>query len=187
VAGSTTRREKRLWAWAAVVAAGIFATLPFAGVLAETFQDQDVAAIGFVAAMALAAAMVLVQGLRSRPGGAEVGVALGVAAVYLMLLLRTTLPERTHLIEYSVLAVLVFEALAERRASGARVPAPWLLAMVATAAVGAVDEGIQYLMPSRVFDPLDLVFNTGAAVMAVVGMLALGAARTRRERRRDTA
>ena len=63
--------------------------------------------------------------LRTRPGGAEIGVALGVAAVYLMVFLRMGIPEeRTHLIEYRVVAVFICEALAERASQGRRVPYP---------------------------------------------------------------
>ena len=50
---------------------------------------------------------ILTHGLKTRPGGAEVGVALGVAAVYLLLFLPMATSEaRTHLIEYCAVAVL---------------------------------------------------------------------------------
>jgi hypothetical protein len=65
------------------------------------------------------------HGLNSRPGGLEIVIALGIVAVYLMVFTRITiLEERTHLIEYSVLAVFIHEALLERRNQGKRVPLP---------------------------------------------------------------
>jgi VanZ family protein len=179
----TSRRERRLWLWALVVLVGIFVTLPLASTLPERFRNEDVVAVAFGTALLLVAVAVLTQGLKTRPGGMELGVALGVGTVIMLVFVRTAIPERSHLIEYGVLAILVYEALAERKANGAQVPPPALLAIAATAFVGLLDEGIQLFLPSRVFDPLDLVFNTGAAVAAVLAMLALGWARRWQERR----
>ena len=85
---------------------------------------------------------VVTQGLQIRPRGADIGVLLGTTVVYFMVLVRMTMAERTHLIEYSVLAVFVHEALSERRGQGRRVPKPALLAILATALVGTLDEFI---------------------------------------------
>ena len=131
----------------------------------------------------------MTQGLTTRPGGAEIGVALGVVAVYLLLFIRmtATAAERTHLMEYGVVAVFVYEALMERASQGRRVPVPALLAALATSLLGVLDECIQAVLPNRVFDPIDILFNVLAAVMAVVAMMALGWARrlTNRLRRRN--
>ena len=51
--------------------------------------------------------------------------------------------------------------------------------MLATALIGVVDECIQWFLPSRVFDPLDMLFNVLAAVMAVTASAALRWARQR--------
>jgi branched-subunit amino acid transport protein AzlD len=181
----TSRRERRLWLWALVVLVGVFATLQFASTLPDRLRNDDVTTAAFAAALLLVAAAVLTQGLRTRPGGLELGVGLGVGTVVMLVLVRTAIPERSHLMEFGVLAVLVFEALTERKANGRRVPVPALLAVVVTTSLGALDEGIQFFLPSRVFDPLDLVFNTGAAVAAVLGMVALGFARRWQQRRRE--
>ena len=123
----------------------------------------------------------VIFGLRTRPGGAEIGVALGVAVAYFMVLVRMANPaERTHLIEYGVLAVLVHAALRERASQGRRVPAPAVLAALATSLVGVLDECLQAFLPGRVFDPRDILFNVLASVMAVVASSALRWARTRR-------
>ncbi len=60
-----------------------------------------------------------------------------------------------------------------------RVPVPALLAILATTLFGALDEGIQVLLPSRVFDPVDILFNFLAGVMAIIAMVVLGWARRR--------
>ena len=86
--------------------------------------------------MLLVGVTVVVQGLRTKPTGAEIGVALGVAVVYLMVLLRMALAERSHLIEYGVVASFIYEALKERRGHGSRVPVPSVLAVLATGVIG---------------------------------------------------
>ena len=71
--------------------------------------------------------------------------------------------ERTHLFEYALVAALVHEALLERRDNGRRVPTPTLLALLISLLLGLLDESIQYLLPNRVFDPVDVAFNSLAA------------------------
>lgn len=179
----TSTRERRLWLWALAVVAAIFATLGLTGRLAETLADDNVAAVGFGLALLLVGATILSQGLQARPRGTEIAIALGIAAVALMALLRCTLAERTHLIEYGVLAVFIHAALVERRSQARRVPAPPLLAILAAALIGTVDESIQLVLPSRVFDPEDILFNVLAATVAVAASVALGWIRRRTTRR----
>ena len=94
------------------------------------------------------------------------------------------LEERSHLIEYGVLGVFTYEALAERARQGRRVPLPPLLAALTTAALGVVDEGIQWFLPTRVFDPQDILFNLLAGTMAIGAVLVLAWARRRTSRAR---
>ncbi len=181
----TSRRERRLWLLALVVFVGIFATLYVASILPDRLRNGDVTTVAFAIALVCVAITILTQGLKTRPGGMEIGVGLGVGTVIVLVLVRTAMPERSHLMEFGVLAVLIFEALTERRANGRPVPAPALLAVGVTTVLGAVDEGIQVFLPNRVFDPLDLVFNTGAAAVAVFGMVALSWARRWQDRHRS--
>lgn len=172
-------RERRLWTWTIAAVGGIYSTLALASVLPAVLYDQNVAAAAFLGAMFLVGTTVLTQGLRIRPGGLEVGIALGLAAVYAMVFFRMAMPERSHLVEYGVVAVLMYEALVERRSSGRSVPLPWLIAIVGTGAVGAVDEAIQIVLPHRVFDPVDILFNFLAGVAVVPAMVLLGWIRSR--------
>ena len=174
----SSRRERRLWAWTLAVVVAIYSTLGLASTLAMALPD-DLAAVGFLVGMFLVGLTVLTQGLKTRPGGAEIAVALGVATVYLLVFFRMALPERSHLFEYSVVAVFIYEALAERASQGRRVPVPALLTILATSLVGVLDECIQSMLPSRMFDPADILFNFLAALMAVVASVALGWARRR--------
>lgn len=172
-----SHRERRLWAWTLTVVVAIYATLGLARTLAGTLSDASLGAL-FVLGCLMVLATIVTQGLKRRPSGTEIGVALGIAAAYLLVFVRMAVPaERTHLVEYGVVAVFTYEALTERASRGRRVPVPAVLAVLATSMVGVLDECIQAFLPSRVFDPLDMLFNVLASVMAVTAMRALRWAR----------
>ncbi len=180
----SSARERRLWVATAVVVAAIYATLPLAGTLAgELRRRSQVDDLAFFAFLAIAVAVVAL-GVVNRPGLAEVAVGLAVAGVYVLVVARAAIPveERTHLVEYGVVAVLCHEALRERARHGAGVRRPAVVAILVGAALGVVDECIQAVLPNRVFDPVDIGFNVLAAVMAVAGSIALRRARRRRRR-----
>ncbi len=177
----SSRRERRLWLWTLAVVVAIYSTLGLAGTLAAALREYgllDASTLGLFA-MFLLGTTILTLGLKVRPGGVEIAVMLGVAFAYLLLVLRSTyLPEeRTHLMEYGVVGVFIHAALAERASQGRRVPLAPVVAVVLTAALGAVDEGIQWFLPNRVFDPVDMLFNLLAGATSVAAVVALGWAR----------
>ena len=175
-------RERRLWLWTLAVVAAIYSTLGLTGTLAGALRENgllDVSILGLFI-MFLLGATIVTRGISVRPRGAEIAVMLGVTAVYLLLFLRTVLPEeRTHLMEYGVLGLLIHEALAERASQGRRVPLPPMFAVVATAVLGVLDECIQWLLPNRVFDPLDILFNLLAGTLSIGAVVSLAWARRR--------
>ena len=176
----SSKRERRLWLWTLAVVVAIYSTLGLARTLAGTLRDHGLLTAAFVLAMFLVAATIMTQGLKRRPGKTEIMVGLGIAAAYLLVFVRMAIPEeRTHLIEYGVLAVFTHEALLERASQGRRVPRPALIAILTTALFGILDECIQGVLPNRVFDTRDILFNVLAAVMAVAASVALAWARRR--------
>ncbi len=176
----TSRRERRLWLWTLLTVGTIYSTLGLAGMLGGLLEDSGLDAVLFALGMLLVGATVVVQGLRKGSSGVEIGVALGVMAIYLMVFLRMTLAERTHLIEYGVVASFIYEALGERKAHGGRVPFPAPAAVISAALIGALDEFIQLFLPNRVFDPVDVLFNVLAAAMAVSARFVVERAKGRR-------
>lgn len=181
----SSRRERRLWGWTLAVVATIYSTLGLAATLAGFLRNRGQLDDLFVLGLILIGAAILAQGLTWRPRGIELVVALGIVATYLLVFARMAIPEeRTHLIEYGVVAVFVNEALTERASQGRHVPVPALLAVLATAMVGLLDECIQAFLPNRVFDYRDILFNGLAAVMAVAASMALAWARQWRNRNR---
>ena len=167
----SSNRERRLWVWALAVVVAIYATADLARTLADALRESGLLELTptmFSAGMLLIGIAILVQGLRERSRGVEVGFALGVAGIAVIGLARgIDAAERSHLIEYAVLALIIHEALVERKAQGWRVPVPAVLAIAATTAVGVVDECIQFFVPSRTFDLFDIGFDLLASVLAV--------------------
>ena len=165
----TSKREKRLWYWVAITTIGIYSLIFIGRPLSGYLRERELLANAFWVAIWLTLATVLWHGWKQKIGRLEIGVWMGVAAVYLLVILRMAVPEeRSHLIEYSVLAVFIHEALKERVSNGGAVWRPALLAIFITTAIGLFDEFIQLFVPERVFDPVDMIFNTGAAIMAIL-------------------
>lgn len=167
----TSRRERRLWTWVAVALAGGYLSLGLANALASRASDTGLDAGLFLVGIALFVAMAVSRGLQRKPTPTGMVVALGVTAVYALLAVRLVSPvERSHLVEYGVVAILVHEALLERRANDAPTPVPALLAIGIATVLGVVDELIQIVLPNRVYDPIDILFNA-IAVVAGVGLV----------------
>ena len=177
----SSRRERRLWLWTLAVLMAIYATLGLAPMLAEVLRERGWLPAAVACGLVLVGMTIVTQGLQVRPGGVEIAVGLGIAAAYLLMVARLMAgqEERTHLMEYGVVGVFVYEALVERARQGRRVPLPPLIAVLATAALGLLDEGIQAVLPNRVFDPRDILFNVLAGTTAVGACVALGWLRRR--------
>ena len=103
-------RERRLWACVLAVVIAIYSTLGPARTLAEQLGDAGLGVWLFLIACIMVLVAVVTQGLTTRPSVAEWGVAMGIAAAYLLVFVRMAIPtERSHLIEYGVVAVCIYE------------------------------------------------------------------------------
>lgn len=162
----TSSREGQFWIWAFVVVLTIFSTLIIGQPLIRLLGDQNVRAVFFLLGMALVGLAIILHALKTKPGKIELVLILGIVAVYVMFFLRLGMPERSHLIEYSVLAILIHKALVERK-KHSNVSAPALIAFIATFLIGVLDESIQIFLPDRVFDAADILFNGSAVAMAI--------------------
>lgn len=148
--------------------------------LAGILRESGLLEMSFALALLLVLATIFTQGLKKKWGRAEIGVILGVAAAYILVFVRMAIPEeRTHLIEYSIVGIFIYEALTERANHCGRVPVPALLAFLVTALLGILDECIQILLPNRIFDPLDILFNVFAGFMAIHACVVLAWLRRR--------
>ena len=163
----TSNREKHLWFWVLMVFAAIFTTLFLGQTLAELLSSQDARAVIFLIVMFFIGATILVHAIQTKPTRIELTIILGLVAVYTMFTLRLGMPERSHLMEYSVLAVFIHKAITERIRQGKQIPMPALITFIVTFLIGVLDECIQIFLPNRIFDPADILFNGMAAAMAI--------------------
>jgi len=85
------------------------------------------------------------------------------AALLTLRLLASSPVGRIHLVEYALLAVLILRTIPLPRKG-----AHYALALAAAAAVGVLDEVVQYLLPDRVFDLYDIALNAAAAALGVL-------------------
>lgn len=170
----TSTRERRFWAWALAVLIAIYASAVFAGSLVNLIRSQTLLGIAFAAGLAVGAVAVMGLALWGRPR-AEIWVAAGVIAVYGMIPVRSglTAVERTHLFEYGLLSAVLYEALTERKENGAGVRLPGFLAILAATSFGWLDEALQALVPTRVYDVRDVGINAIAAIITVATVAAV--------------
>ena len=172
----TSDRERRLWIWTLVVVGAVYSTLGLARSLATWIEARDLLVWAFVLGMALVSVSIVALSVQRWPRMTEVAVALGVGAVLLMALQRTGMDvERSHLFEYAIVAIFVYAALAERSRNGRRLVGPPAVVAIAVATtIGVLDEAIQAIVPFRVFDPVDMLFNSLAVIAAVAASVAVG-------------
>ena len=169
----TSSLEKRLWISALVVTLAIYATLFLGRPLLELLGNQNIQAILFLLGMVLVAVVIAISGILTQNSKTVFVIFFGILAVYLMFFLRLGLAERSHLIEYGVLTILVYNALLERKRNGKKISAVALKAIVITFLIGCIDEYIQLLIPNRYFDFTDILFNGMVIILAVIGSLVL--------------
>jgi VanZ family protein len=190
----TSRRERRLWSAAGLCVALIYSTLSLARPIAEELRERDllglVVGLFFIGIAGLIAWRLAV----ARPERRVVLTVALIGGIYLVLL--TAIPmlpeERLHFLEYGLVAILIYEALKERRAhltttdstAPAADPWPFLMAFLATLALGWIDEGIQAVLPNRVYDLRDVGFNALAGLLSL-STLRLVERRTARIERTD--
>ncbi|MCE2471946.1 MAG: VanZ family protein [Anaerolineae bacterium] len=166
----SSRRERRLWIALLIVLAGIYATLGQTPAIVAALGTDIIesAEANLVFALLILLVVIPIFFVDKRLARLELAVGIGILAVFLLAWLRLgSWEERTHLFEYALVAALVHEALLERRDNGRRVPVPTLLALLISLFLGLLDESIQYLLPNRVFDPIDVAFYSLAATIII--------------------
>lgn len=175
----TSSREKRLWIYALSVLVGLYSSLWWAYPLSITLRDQGLISNLFWVGLIAILIVILSHGLLTKRSKHEWLIWIGIMAVYFLIMLRMAVPEeRSHLIEYSVLAICIHRALLER-ARHTALWSPAATAWITTILLGAGDEVLQLWVPKRVFDPIDIVFNIVAATLAIGFTVILNAVRKR--------
>lgn len=177
-----SKREKQLWLLAFLVVMAIFATLFIGNPLIEALGNQQIQALLFLLGMALTAITLIAVGIGPKTARVIIVGALALVTVYVLLFLRLGLAERSHLIEYSVLAALVYSALNERFQAAKNSFFIGALTFGFAFGVGLIDELIQLFIPQRVFDPIDILFNGLVILLAILSILIMDFLKTRLNR-----
>ncbi len=167
----SSARERKLWLFSFAVVMAIAMSLFINREIIGFFGNQYLQGAVFLLGMLMIASALFLNVFRSNIRFLEIAVWIGIAAVYLMLFLRLGLAERSHLMEYSVLAMLVHQALEERHKNGIQIKRPALLTFAVVFGIGIMDEGIQLFLPNRVFDWNDIAFNGIAVCGAVLSLV----------------
>ena len=186
-----SRREKRLWLAAGLCTLLIYSSLYIARPAAEFLRDRNLLRLAVGLSFLAAGSLVVWRLLVTRAGWRVLATTGVIGAGYLALL--TAVPmmpeERLNFLEYGVVATLIYLALRERRACWvdagveaddrvARLP-PFATAVVVTGILGWIDEGIQAILPNRVYDVRDVTFNAAAALICVASVRLMEWARRR--------
>ncbi len=194
----TSARERRLWWQAALVQLAIYASLAYVRGPSDWLRANNLLRLT-VGALFLAAAVVILWKVgRRRPGIREVLVLVAFGVIYLIVLLSLRqVEERVHFLEYGLVGGLVYSALRARRRNhldageplglATRFAAP--VAIVITGLAGWGDEGIQALLPERVYELRDVALNVSAGVLVISAIVVRRWAgtidRSARERQRE--
>jgi VanZ family protein len=170
-----------MWLSAAALLVLIYSTLGSARLVVDWLRERNMLRLSVVLVLLIVAVLIARSLLRRQPGRTELAVvAFFLVAYVVMLVFMGRAEERLHLVQYGLVAAFVYRALLERREHGAgRGPSPVIGAIVLTAAFGWLDEGIQAVLPSRVYDLRDVAFNAVAGVLAVSAMATLSWAQRR--------
>lgn len=176
----TSKREKRFWAFAFIVFIAIYATLFIDEPMISFFSNQDIQAYIFVFVMMVIGITIVLHSLKNTTSKTELTLILGIIAVYIMFFLRLGLPERSHLMEYSILTIFIHKALIERFKYRDNKLKPVVFTFIMTVLIGVIDECIQLMLPNRVFDINDILFNGIAIIGALFSNLFLNWIRYRK-------
>jgi len=170
-----------MWAGAVCTLVLIFSSLSSARAVVDWLRQRNMLRLSVALVLLIAAVLVLRSLLRRRPGRRGLAVIGAFALVFVLLLVfMGRAEERLHLVEYGLVAAFIYRALMERRLHGAMTRAsPALVAVLLTAGFGWLDEGVQALLPSRVYDLRDVAFNAVAGLLTVAALATLSWAERR--------
>ena len=160
-------QEKRLWLYVLLVWIAIVSSLFLGYPLLKILGNQNMQALIFIICMSMIGTTIILHTFRRKKSKSDTVTTLGIVAVFLMLFLRLGLAERTHLIEYSVLTVFIHRALIVRYQEKYKGIQIALLSLLVSFTIGVFDECVQILIPNRVFDFADFLFNGLAAGIAI--------------------
>lgn len=168
-------RESTAWLGTGAWVAFIYLTIPLARAIQETVRDRVgkglflwITYLAFAAAAAGIIRALLRRQWSARPSQIAILCSIGALFSWLTWSLRANPEEAFHFVQYGVLSVLLFRAFAHRL----RNPSIYLVATLAGAAFGILDELIQWVVPRRYFDYRDIWINVQAVGLVQIAIAA---------------
>jgi len=161
-------RRVRAWSLAAFYIGFVYSTIPVMPQVWGTLREYTQGTVRYlgivlIAAFCLGVVYWVVRRFGARHWGPYLALGLiGVAYAYMLAAYARFPAERLHLVEYGLVAYLLYRALkldTERA---------YALSFILTVLVGAGDECIQWFLPQRVFELKDIQLN---AVSGALGLL----------------
>jgi VanZ family protein len=165
--------EWQSWCYVVVGAFVIYCTIP----VARAFREIVAEKIGLGFFLYLTAALTLIAGItafinlrkRKLPTNAYLWL-IGIVAAFMVYIyqLRNIPEEAIHVAEYGVIGILVYRALSHRT----RDFSIYVMATLIVGMIGVLDEYIQWVAPSRVFDLRDIRTNILAGALGQLAIVA---------------
>jgi len=164
------------WIWAGGWVAFIYLTIPFARSIQKMVYEQAnkslflwITFFAFAVAAGWLIRALLKNQWSARPNQIISLTAIGGLISWVIWSLRAHPEEAFHLVQYGVLSLLLFRALSHRF----RDPSIYAIVALIGAALGILDELIQWMVPQRYFDYRDIGINVlGCGLMQLA--LAVG-------------
>ena len=156
----------------------IYTTLGVVRSVTNFLRDHGLLRVSVVAAFVIAGAAglwLILREARNRSWRTVLALLLTGAAYAAVIYPMKSLEEKIHFVEYGGAAVLAHAAAPRNWSRWKR----FIVCALFVAAAGWIDEGIQALLPSRVYDLRDVAFNATAGLMAL-GVVAIFSARERK-------
>lgn len=167
--------SRRWWAGVALYVGVLFGVQPWLGLAVDAaksrFGERAFAAtVTAVAAIGAAALLAGAVPLLRRATRGELAMVVAAVLLYAAGVAALPIPqERLHYLEYGALSAVIYVGLGARRDKDRRDGRAALLAVLATAALGWLDEILQgALWERRYFDWRDVELNARAAVLGVL-------------------
>ena len=168
-----SEREWLSWLYVGLTSFLIFLTVPFARA-AQSFVAQHIGRdfflyiVGIAAIASIYAATANLKKRQLGPGAYLWLFGVGSSFAIYTYSLRSNPEEAIHFVEYGVLSVLVYRALVHR----VRDYSVFVTATIIVGTVGIIDEWMQWITPSRVWDLRDIQINVVAGGLTQVAIAA---------------
>ena len=133
----------------------------------QALWNQAIQLYLFAGGLLLSTLAVLLYAIRIKIGKIELLFWLVLLTTITLFVFRLGAPERSHLLEFCSLTICVHKALLERFGTH-QIRTAFLTAFICIT-VGLIDESLQAVLPNRVFDTEDIVFNS-LVVLTTLGV-----------------